>query len=209
MGDTHPRLVLPLPALRCQPPYTQPATTIQGQSCRPKHLARLAHLQEPSLCVDDGRGILYRVGPVHTAFLHLLIRACQGCFARPQLSTSRHPERWIFLWPLGAGLHGRLVRTVQYDGHHGGLVPHLRPRSVAHQFTRGRQQGYRPADHLLSLLRLRLGEQHLSHTGLRGAIVPDRSLWTMVRKSIHGRELRLLDRDTDCGTASRYGGRQL
>lgn len=138
MGNAVPRLRLPLPALRRQPPYTQPLTTIQRQSCRPKHLARLADLQEPSLCVDDSGGLLYRVGAVHTAFLHLLVRPCQRCFARAQLSTSRHPERWIILWPLGAGLHGRLIRTVQYDGHHGGLVSHLRPRGVAPQFPRGR-----------------------------------------------------------------------
>ena len=106
MGHADPRVRLPLPPVRRQSAHPQPPPTIQRQSRRAKHLARLAHLQEPSLRVDDRRGLLYRVGPLHTAILHLVIRSCKGCFAGFQLSTSRHPERGIFPWPLGAGLHG-------------------------------------------------------------------------------------------------------
>ena len=110
---------------------------------------------------------------------------------------------------MGARLHGRPVRTVQYDDHHSGFVSHLRPRGVAHRFAGRREQGHRAADHLLRLLRVRLGKQHLSHPGLRGSVVRYRSVWEMVRGVVHGRELRLLDRRADCGTAAGFGGRRL
>ena len=209
MGNADPRIPLTLPPFHRQFAHSRSPTDIQGQPGRSEHLARLADLQEPSLLVDNRGGLLHRVGSLHTALLHLLVRSCQGCFPRSQLSTSRHPQRRVLLRAMGPGVYGRSVRTVQYDDHHSGFMPHLRPRGVAHRRAGRREQGYCPADHLLRLLRLRLGKQHLSYPGLRGTIVRHRSVWKMVRGALHGRKLRLLDRRADCGAAAGFKGRQL
>ena len=59
MGNANPRVPLPLPPLHCQPAHPQSSTTVQRQQRRPEHLARLAHLQEPSLRIDDRGGLLH------------------------------------------------------------------------------------------------------------------------------------------------------
>ena len=209
MGNADPRIPFPLPPLHRQPAHSRAPTGIQGQPGRSEHLARLADLQEPSLLVDNRRGLLYRVGSPHTALLHLIVRSCQGCFPCSQLSTSRHPQRRVLFRAMGPRLHGRPVRTVQYNDHYSGFMPHIRPRGVAHGRTRRRNERYRPANHLLRLLWVRLGKQHLSHPGLRGTVVRHRSVWAMVRRVVHGRELWLLDRRADCGAAAGFKGRQL
>ena len=83
MGNADSRIPLPLPPLHRQPAHSRSPTKIQGQPGRSEHLARLADLQEPSLLVDNHRGLLHRVGSLHTALLHFIVRSRQGCLARP------------------------------------------------------------------------------------------------------------------------------